>query len=102
MNELDDTQNVLTAMAEYEKLYVALRPSMDKLERLKETIKTLVLQEGSTVSHGATTATYRKGYARVSWDSKKLDGYAAAHPEMLPFRSETGVSPSVSISVKEK
>ena len=97
---MDDTQSMYTAMAEYEKLYVSLQPSMDKLKRLKEMIKTLVLQVGRTCSHGATTATYRKGYVRVSWDGKGLDGYAVANPEVLHFRKESKVESTVSISVK--
>ncbi len=38
-------------------------------------------------------AIYSKG--RMSWDGKRLDGYATAHPEILAFRSEG--QPSVSI-----
>ena len=29
---------------------------------------------------------------RNSWDGKSLDGYATAHPEILPFKKETVVA----------
>jgi hypothetical protein len=58
-------------------------------------IKEAVLSHGVTVK-GAYTAIYANG--RVSWDTKALDGYAAAHPEIERFKT-TG-SPSVSIRRK--
>ena len=91
---MDDTQNVFTAMKEYERLYLSLQPSLDKLERLKETIKTLVLQERNTVSRGRVKATYKKGYKRVFQDSEGLDGYVITDPEVRYLHE-----PSVSVSV---
>lgn len=58
-------------------------------------IKLAVLSAGETVK-GAYTAVYAKG--RVSWDSKALAGYAAAHPEIERFKSIG--APSVSIRRK--
>lgn len=45
------------------------------------------------LSKALITASY--GQLRVSWDTKALDGYAAAHPEIQQFRIE-GL-PSVSV-----
>ena len=42
---------------------------------------------------------YRKGYERKSWDTKKLEGYAADHPEIMHFQKITQVSPNVSIKI---
>ena len=56
-------------------------------------VKTAVLMFGGTVKGTGLMAVYAKG--RTSWDGKRLDGYAAAHPEILAFRSEG--QPSVSI-----
>jgi hypothetical protein len=56
-------------------------------------VKANVLEIGVTIKAGDYTAVYAKG--RTSWDARLLDGYAAAHPEILPFR-HVG-APSVSI-----
>ena len=67
------------------------------IETLREQIKAAVIANGSTVKGSMFQAVYVKG--RDSWDTKALDGYAAAHPEIMPFRT-TG-NPSVTIrSVK--
>jgi len=58
-------------------------------------VKQMVFNAGATVK-GAYTAVYNRG--RVSWNTKALDGYAAAHPEIEQFK-KTG-SPSVSIRRK--
>lgn len=58
-------------------------------------IKIAVLSSGATVK-GAYTAVFNRG--RVTWDTKALDGYAAAHPEIESFREV--VPPSVSIRRK--
>ena len=67
------------------------------IETLREQIKAAVIANGSTVKGSMFQAVYVKG--RDSWDTKALDGYAAAHPEIIQFRT-TG-NPSVTIrSVK--
>lgn len=65
------------------------------IAELTDEIKAEVLAIGASIRGGNYQAVLSKG--RVSWDTKSLDGYAAAHPEILPFRKET--SPSVSIRV---
>lgn len=59
---------------------------------LETEVKTAVLNHGATVKC-SYTAVYNNG--RVSWDTKALDGYAAAHPEINQFK-KVG-PPSVSI-----
>ena len=67
------------------------------IETLREQIKAAVIANGATVKGSMYQAVYVKG--RDSWDTKALDGYAAAHPEIIQFRT-TG-NPSVTIrSVK--
>jgi hypothetical protein len=58
-------------------------------------IKEAVLEHGSTIKGEDLMAVWSKG--RTSWDTKKLDGFAAAHPEILQFKS----SGKPSISIKE-
>lgn len=60
---------------------------------LEAEIKADVLAGGKTVKGQFLMAVWSKG--RVSWDTKALDGFAAAHPEIATFRKEG--EPSVSI-----
>ena len=60
---------------------------------LESEIKSDVLALGESVKGDYLMAVYTKG--RVSWDTKLLDGYATAHPEILQFK-QIG-NPSVSI-----
>lgn len=64
----------------------------DSISRLEAAIRVAVLAAGQTVK-GVYTAVFNKG--RVSWDTKALDGYAAAHPEIAQFKKAG--DPSVSI-----
>ena len=58
-------------------------------------IKAAVIAEGKTVKGSVYMAKYVKG-RDGGWDTAALTGYAAAHPEILPFRKPDG-APSVSI-----
>ena len=60
---------------------------------LEEQIKQAVTEFGQSVKGEFLHAVFSKG--RVSWDTKSLDGYAAAHPELMTFRKEG--QPSVGI-----
>lgn len=60
---------------------------------LESEIKMEVLQAGRTVKGTYHSFVWSK--PRVSWDTKALDGYAAAHPEVAQFRTEG--APSVSV-----
>ena len=79
------------------RLQEASQPFDDRLAELEKLITATALELGrSHEAHGVKVG-YRKGYERVNWDGKALDGYMAAHPEITPFRSVTMVKPSVSI-----
>ena len=56
-------------------------------------IKAAVLTHGQSVRGTRLLAVFMKG--RVVWDTKQLDGYAVAHPEIAAFRSVN--APTVSI-----
>lgn len=60
---------------------------------LEAQIKEQVLIAGQTVKGSLHQFVFSK--PRVSWDTKLLDGYAMAHPEILRFRKEG--NPSVSV-----
>ena len=72
-------------------------PKSDELSQqksmLEADIKMEVLQAGQTVKGTFHSFVWSK--PRVSWDTKALDGYALAHPEIAQFRTEG--SPSVSV-----
>ena len=69
---------------------IALDPVLDAYVA---EVKADVLAHGETVKGAHLMAVWVKG--RTSWDSKRLDGYAAAHPEIETFRSVG--EPSVTI-----
>lgn len=60
---------------------------------IEANVRAAVLSHGKTVKGGHLQAVLAKG--RVSWDTKGIDGYAMAHPELFTFRKEG--EPSVSI-----
>ena len=60
---------------------------------LEAEIKQEILEAGRTIKGTYHSFVWSK--PRVSWDTKALDGYAAAHPEIQQFRVEG--SPSVSV-----
>ena len=65
-------------------------PKVDEIlqqkSSLESEIKQEVLQAGRTVKGTFHSFVWSK--PRVSWDTKALDGYAAAHPEIQQFRIE--------------
>jgi len=65
----------------------------EKIAALESEIKEAVKLNGASVKGQFLQAVFTKG--RVSWDSKSLDGYLKAHPELADFRKEG--EPSVSL-----
>lgn len=63
------------------------------LRIMEEQIKEVVITAGQTIKGSMHQFVFSK--PRVTWDTKGLDGYAAAHPEIERFR-KVG-SPSVSV-----
>lgn len=105
MNHIDDL------LKQYRQLHDALTDEIDQvqtklieirapLDSLEGQIKSAVIAQAASAGGYGIKATYRRGYARISWNNKKLDGYAAAHPEILAFRTESQVKPGVSIKVQ--
>jgi len=63
-----------------------------EIERLQDLVKPVVIEFGTTIKGAYLMAVCSSG--RTSWDTKSLDGYAVAHPEILTLRHQG--SPSVS------
>jgi len=88
------TPEIKQAIADIELEYAGMSEGVDEnITKLTAEIKDDVIQLGGTVKGDHLMAVWNKG--RVSWDTKSLDGYAIAHPELTQFRKEG--EPSVSI-----
>jgi phage host-nuclease inhibitor protein Gam len=70
-----------------------LDATAERVATLEAEIKRDVARHGASVKGRHFHAVYVRG--RVSWDTRSLDGYAAAHPEVLSFRKEG--EPSISL-----
>jgi len=88
------TQEIKEKLAEID---AEFDPKIEQLSQeksmLEADIKQEVLTAGRTVKGTYHSFVWSK--PRVSWDTKALDGYAAAHPEIQVFRSEGSASVSV-------
>lgn|SRR5574343_200119 len=67
--------------------------AQENITEITEQIKSFVIEQGKTIKSQKLMAVYAKG--RVSWDTKGVEGFALAHPELLAYRKEG--EPSVSI-----
>ena len=104
--------DIQDALARYRQYYDATMPDIEMLravianmERplkdLEGCLKTLVTEEGESIEGYGVTVTYRRGYDREKWNGKALNGYAAAHPEVLTFKTVTKVEPTAAIKVEK-
>ena len=88
------TPELQQALADMDaEMNIALDGANVGINKLISEIKADVIKECATVKGKYIMAVWNKG--RTSWDSKLLDGYAVAHPEMSAFRKEG--DPSVTI-----
>lgn len=72
---------------------IAIESAQFGIDSLTGEIKNAVLAAGASIKGKHLQAVWVKG--RTSWDTKALDGFAAAHPEIRVFRTEG--APSVAI-----
>jgi hypothetical protein len=95
-DELKDKALTPKVRAELEAIEAEMRPRIDNGESLVRTlkldIKEMVIRAGATVKGGRMQAVYMNG--RKSIDTKGLEGYAVAHPEVRAFITDN--KPSVS------
>ena len=88
------TQEIKEKLAEIDAEFdPKIEQILQEKSMLEADIKAEVLQAGRTVKGTYHSFVWSK--PRVSWDTKALDGYALAHPEITQFRTEG--SPSVSV-----
>lgn len=67
--------------------------TVERIAGAEASVKSLVLALGESVKAVHLQAVYTK--PRVTWDTKSLDGYAVAHPEIGVFRREGEASVSI-------
>ncbi|MBN2004079.1 MAG: hypothetical protein JXA21_12055 [Anaerolineae bacterium] len=88
--ELQEQMEVITAPLE--KQITALEKQLteetaeiaEQIIALQKAIKRAVITHGTTIQSSRLRAIYIQ--PRVVWDTKRLDGYAEAHPEIKVFR----------------
>ena len=99
MAELADSVITDEQRQEIAAIQLEFAPRLDALAgivaTIEEEVKADVITEGASVKGQYIQAVYMKG--RVNYDTKALDGYSLAHPELLAFRNEG--APSVSLRV---
>jgi len=108
MSELNELETLMMEWYALCEQMVPLEEALAPIKAMKELreakIKDLIkkMGKGYAAPHLGVEASYRKGYTKVTWDGSALDGFAAAHPEILPFRSEKATQPSISIKKIDK
>lgn len=87
-------EDIKTQLRDLEIEQLAQAQAIDaNIAELETEIKRAVLAAGASVKGTRLHAVWVKG--RVTFDSKYIEGYAIAHPELLAYRKEG--EPSVSI-----
>jgi hypothetical protein len=71
---------------------------IEKIEKLKENIKTEILEKQESVTYSGLKVIWSKG--KTTWDTKALNGYVKTHPELETFR-KVG-NPVVSFSLQKE
>jgi HEAT repeat protein len=72
---------------EIEAEFSGKREAVDgNIAQLESEIKEEVIRHGATVKGSFLRVVYHPG--RVTWDTKSLDAYARARPELLEFRKQ--------------
>ena len=92
--------NLKDALKTYRDMFIELGPGLAVMEGLEKRIKEHIKETGEVAEVDGVKVSVRQGYTRKSWDSKKLEGYATAHPEIWDFCKESETAPSVSLKVK--
>lgn len=71
----------------------AMKVIASDIAKFDAEIRAEVLAAGATAKGTSLICTWNK--PRVSWDTKGLDGYAVAHPELNAFRKEGDPSTTI-------
>jgi hypothetical protein len=87
-------------LTEYRDMKIELAYPLEQLTKLEKQIKDIVKETGETAEiEGARIKVIPPRNPRARWDTKALEGFAAAHPELLELKTEYWPSPSVRIVI---
>ncbi len=78
-------------------IHAKAMPFDHQSEQIEAEIKNLMPAIAKTIKTDDGAVSYRKGYVKVSWDSKALDACtdASVKQALAPYRKETTVAPSI-------
>lgn len=88
---LSKVQSELDALDQY--YQPSINQYSQEIERLTQSIKDDVIDQGKTIKSNKLMAVYTK--PRITWDTKGLEGYMVAHPEIEVFRNIGKASVSI-------
>lgn len=92
--------NLEELLTEYRDMKIELAFPLERLSVLEKQIKDIVKETGETAEiEGARIKVTPPKNPRARWNTKALEGFAAAHPELLELKTEYWPSPSVRIIV---
>ena len=87
-------------LAEYRDMKVEIAFPLEKLVHIERQIKDIVRETGETAEiEGARIMVKTPKKPRVKWDTKALEGFATAHPELAALKTEYWAKPSVIIVI---
>lgn len=103
--EILDMERRVTELSELMKEFAAKQALFESenaemiqtIEKLKENIKTEILEKQESVTYSGLKVIWSKG--KTTWDTKALNGYLKKHPELEKFR-KVG-NPVVSFSLQK-
>lgn len=96
-SENDSLENL---MNRYKIIHARIKEDLSELEGLKLSISFKVKESKENAFYDNVSAIYKDSYTRISWETKKLEGYLIDHPELKTFRKEIFVNPSVTLKVQ--
>jgi len=92
--------NLEELLAEYRDMKIELAYPLERLATLEKQIKDIVKETGETAEiDGARITVIPPKNPRARWDTKALEGFAAAYPKLLELKTEYWPSPSVRIVI---
>ena len=95
------TPEIKAKLAEIDAKYLGESADLQaRIVDIDKWIREAVLNLGASIKGSRLHAVWNK--ARVSWDTKALDGYAAGHPEIAQFRKEGAATVSIRPVIDQK
>ena len=90
LEEYDSVQVELRPMKK------AMKPMEEKIKEIKADIAAMISVLGHSVQADGLpwSADYVRGYKRVIWNKKALEGYELTHPELAALKSEKEIAPT--------